>query len=165
MTVGDGPYPDAEIAEALGVEVLARLPWDPDAAEALVSVPASARELRLAPLVRAARTLADQLDQRTSEHSTCRHRRGAAAPRPAPLAGAGRGARAGCCGPGEPTPKAAVDERERSRGGVTVSVDTALVAGLRAEVLAALSDARAGAGRRRPPAARPRPTSRPSGAS
>ena len=34
VTVGDGPYPDAEIAEALGVEVLARLPWDPDAAEA-----------------------------------------------------------------------------------------------------------------------------------
>ena len=61
MTVGDGPYPDTEIAEALGVEVLARLPWDPDAAEALVSVPASARELRLAPLVRAARTLADRL--------------------------------------------------------------------------------------------------------
>ncbi len=61
VLVGDGPYPDAEIAEALGVEVLARLPWDPDAAGALVSVPASARELRLSPLVRAARSLADQL--------------------------------------------------------------------------------------------------------
>jgi hypothetical protein len=61
VTVGDGPYPDSEIADALGVEVLARLPWDPDAANALVSVPAASRELRLAPLVRAARTLADRL--------------------------------------------------------------------------------------------------------
>jgi hypothetical protein len=61
VTVGDGPYPDGEIADALGLHVLARLPWDPDAAEALVSVPAASRELRLAPLVRAARTLADRL--------------------------------------------------------------------------------------------------------
>jgi hypothetical protein len=61
VTVGDGLYPDGEIAGALGVEVLARLPWDPDAATALVSVPASSRELRLAPLVRTARTLADRL--------------------------------------------------------------------------------------------------------
>lgn len=61
VLVGDGPYPDAEIAEALGVEVLARLPWDPDAAGALVSVPTSAREIRLSPLVRAARSLADRL--------------------------------------------------------------------------------------------------------
>lgn len=61
VLVGDGPYPDTEIAAALGVEVLARLPWDPEAAGALVSVPASARELRLSPLVRAARSLADRL--------------------------------------------------------------------------------------------------------
>ncbi len=61
VLVGDGPYPDQEVAEALGVEVAARLPWDPEAATSLVSVPASARELRVAPLVRAARTLADQL--------------------------------------------------------------------------------------------------------
>ena len=61
VLVGDGPYPDVEIAEALGVEVLARLPWDPEAAGALVSVPASAREVRLSPLVRAARSLADRL--------------------------------------------------------------------------------------------------------
>lgn len=60
VTVGDGPYSDEEITEALGVEMLTRLPWDPGAADALVSVPASARELRLAPLVRAARTLADR---------------------------------------------------------------------------------------------------------
>jgi hypothetical protein len=61
VTVGDGPYSDSEITDALGLPVLARLPWDSDAASALVSVPASSRELRLAPLVRAARTLADRL--------------------------------------------------------------------------------------------------------
>lgn len=61
VVVGDGPYPDAEIADALGIEVLSRLPWDPRAAAALVSVPASSRELRLAPLVRVARTLSDRL--------------------------------------------------------------------------------------------------------
>ena len=59
--VGDGPYPDAEIAEALDVEVLCRLPWDPRGAAALVSVPASSRDARLGPLVRAARTLAHDL--------------------------------------------------------------------------------------------------------
>jgi len=61
VLVGDGPYRDQEVAEALGVEVAARLPWDPDAATSLVSVPASARELRVSPLVRAARTLAEHL--------------------------------------------------------------------------------------------------------
>jgi hypothetical protein len=61
VVVGDGLYPDAEIAEALDVEVLTRLPWDPRGAAAIVSVPASSREVRLAPLVRAARTLADRL--------------------------------------------------------------------------------------------------------
>ncbi len=61
VLVGDGPYPDNEITEALGVEVVARLPWDPDGAAALVSVPASARQLRMSPLVRAARSLADNL--------------------------------------------------------------------------------------------------------
>jgi len=63
VLVGDGPYPDDEIEGALGIEVLARLPWDPDGAAALVSVPASARELRVSPLVRAARSLADRLGE------------------------------------------------------------------------------------------------------
>jgi hypothetical protein len=67
VTVGDGPYPDSEIADALGLPVLARLPWDPDAASGLVLVPASSRELRLAPLVRAARTLADQFATELSD--------------------------------------------------------------------------------------------------
>ena len=61
VTVGDGPYPDEEIADALGAEVLARVAWDPRAVAVLLSVPASSRELRVAPLVRAARTLADRL--------------------------------------------------------------------------------------------------------
>jgi hypothetical protein len=63
VTVGEGPYPDAEVTEALGLEVLARMPWDPDGAEALLSVPASDRQVRLAPIARAARTLADRLTQ------------------------------------------------------------------------------------------------------
>ena len=61
VLVGDGPYRDAEIADALGIEVLGRIPWDQQAAEQLTSLPASDRQLRLAPLVRAARTLADRL--------------------------------------------------------------------------------------------------------
>ena len=61
VAVGDGPYLDGEITEALGLEVLARMPWDPDGAEALLSVPASDRQVRLAPIARAARTLADRL--------------------------------------------------------------------------------------------------------
>ena len=45
VMVGEAPIPTHEIADALGIEVLARLPWDPDGGGALVSVPASAREL------------------------------------------------------------------------------------------------------------------------
>jgi hypothetical protein len=61
VLIGEGPYPDAEITEAIGLDVLSRSPWDPGAASALSSMPASARQLRMAPLVRSARTLADQL--------------------------------------------------------------------------------------------------------
>lgn len=61
VTVGGGPYPDSEITDALGVEVAVHLPWDPGAAEALATSAASARELRLAPLVRACRSLAEHL--------------------------------------------------------------------------------------------------------
>jgi hypothetical protein len=72
VLIGDGPYPDAEVSEALGVDVLARLPWDPDAAEGLVSAPASARELKVAPLVRAARTLADHMSDQAAPAGTSR---------------------------------------------------------------------------------------------
>ncbi len=64
VMVGDGPYTDGEITEALGLPLLCRLPWDPDAVEALTAVAASARQLRLAPLVRSVRTLADRLVDR-----------------------------------------------------------------------------------------------------
>ncbi len=61
VVVGDGPYPDHEIADALCVPVVARVPWDPGSAEALPVVSASSRRLRAAPLVRSARTLAATL--------------------------------------------------------------------------------------------------------
>lgn len=59
--VGDGSYPDSEVAEALGVEVAGRLPWDPAGIDGLLSAPASARHVRMAPVVRAARSLAETL--------------------------------------------------------------------------------------------------------
>ena len=67
VLVGQGPYPDAEVQEALGVPVVTHLPWDPDGAEGLVSLPASARELKVSPLVRAARTLGDELSGQTTQ--------------------------------------------------------------------------------------------------
>ncbi|HUZ26860.1 MAG TPA: hypothetical protein VMV07_24175 [Streptosporangiaceae bacterium] len=81
VLVGDGPYPDDEVAGALGIEVLGRLPWDPQAAEQLTSLPASDRQLRLSPLVRAARTLADRLVADTAPTAAV------AAGDPAPAAG------------------------------------------------------------------------------
>jgi Flp pilus assembly CpaE family ATPase len=67
VLVGNGPYPDTEIEEALGIAVLAHLPWDPAAAEGLVSLPANSRELKVSPLVRAARTLGDELSGQTTQ--------------------------------------------------------------------------------------------------
>jgi hypothetical protein len=61
VTIGDGPYADAEISDALGVEALGRLPWDPEAVDALTALPATDRQLRLTPLVRSARSLVDHL--------------------------------------------------------------------------------------------------------
>ena len=61
VVVGDGPYPDAEITEALGLPVLGHLPWDPGTPDALVALGASDRRLRMAALVRSARTLAEHL--------------------------------------------------------------------------------------------------------
>jgi MinD-like ATPase involved in chromosome partitioning or flagellar assembly len=66
VTVGDGPYPVAEIAEALGVDVLGRIPWDPQAAELLTVTAASDRRLRLSPLMREARSLAETLSAETA---------------------------------------------------------------------------------------------------
>lgn len=82
VLVGDGPYPDDEVTGALGIEVLGRLPWDPQAAELLASLPGSDRQLRLSPLVRAARTLADRLVAGTAPTAAV-----AAPGDPAPAAG------------------------------------------------------------------------------
>jgi MinD-like ATPase involved in chromosome partitioning or flagellar assembly len=61
VVVGDGPYGDTEIAETLGLDVVAHVPWDPKAARALFEQPTTTRELRLSPLVRCARSLAERL--------------------------------------------------------------------------------------------------------
>lgn len=66
VLVGPGPYPPAEVSEALGVEVAGQLPWDSEAAEAMLATAPSARRLTRTPLVRALRTLADQLARRAA---------------------------------------------------------------------------------------------------
>ena len=102
-----------------------------------MSLPASARELKVSPLVRAARTLGDELSGQTTQ-SVPAHTEATVSVVPAAALRtrvlAGLAARAG-----EP-PGQRHDERERTNGGKPVTVDTALVTGLRAEVLAALSE-------------------------
>jgi hypothetical protein len=61
VLVGDGPYSNAEVSQALDMPVLARLPWDPPAAASLLKVPATARELSRSALVRSARSWSHQL--------------------------------------------------------------------------------------------------------
>ena len=61
VVIGDGAYPDTEIAEALGVDVAARLPWDPGGTNAMVTYWASGRAWRLSPLARAAHSLGERL--------------------------------------------------------------------------------------------------------
>jgi MinD-like ATPase involved in chromosome partitioning or flagellar assembly len=61
VLVGSGPYPSAEVSDALGLEVAGNLPWDPEAAQALATTSVGARQLTRSPLVRALRTLADDL--------------------------------------------------------------------------------------------------------
>lgn len=63
VVAGPGDFPDGEIAAALGVEVWARLPWDPRTAAALAGGEVSARALRVAPLARAGRSLADGITE------------------------------------------------------------------------------------------------------
>jgi hypothetical protein len=64
VLIGSGPYPADEIAKTLGVEIATSLPWDPEAALLLMTLPASARRLTRTPLVRALRSLADDLAER-----------------------------------------------------------------------------------------------------
>jgi hypothetical protein len=67
--VGPGPYPPAEVADALGLDVAGHLPWDPDAAQTLAATPVGSRQLTRSPLVRALRTLADDLARRVSRRA------------------------------------------------------------------------------------------------
>lgn len=63
VLVGSSPYPVAEIGRVLDIAQVYRVPWDPKTAGALVGGPAiSPRRWQTAPLVRAARTLAEHLD-------------------------------------------------------------------------------------------------------
>jgi hypothetical protein len=61
VLVGDGPYAPAEVAHTLGVEMVGTLPWDRHGAGLLAGGSAGMAALRRTGLVRAARTLADDL--------------------------------------------------------------------------------------------------------
>jgi hypothetical protein len=61
VLIGPCPYPAEEVADALGVPVLAQLPWDAETAQALPLVPAVTRQVARTPLVRALRSLATDL--------------------------------------------------------------------------------------------------------
>lgn len=89
VLVGPGPYPAAEIAETLGVEVLGHLPWDPEAVALLATTPPSSRRLTRSPLVRALRSLAEALAARLPEASTPGGEQ-PAEPEPTALAGVAR---------------------------------------------------------------------------
>jgi MinD-like ATPase involved in chromosome partitioning or flagellar assembly len=64
VLVGPGPYPPGEISDTLGLEVAGCLPWDPDAAAGLATSAPSSRRLTRSALVRALRSLADNLAHR-----------------------------------------------------------------------------------------------------
>ena len=64
VLAGPGPYGSAEIADTLAVEVVGQLPWDPEAAGGLMSESPSSRRLTRTPLVRALRSLAEDLARR-----------------------------------------------------------------------------------------------------
>ncbi len=89
VLVGKGSYPPAEVAEALGIEVLGVLPFDPQGAAALGGAPTTKAVLRRSPLLRHAHGLVPPLlgrlpgvTRRQASPSTTRTRRSSAAPRP-----------------------------------------------------------------------------------
>ena len=69
VLIGSGPYPPAEVADALGLNVAGQIPWDPDSAQALATTSVDSRQLTRTPLVRALRTLADDLASRVGPRS------------------------------------------------------------------------------------------------
>jgi Flp pilus assembly CpaE family ATPase len=65
--VGPGrPYPTADVAAAVGLPVLAELPWDPDAAEVFSDGAAPSWRFARSVLLRAARATASDLAGRTT---------------------------------------------------------------------------------------------------
>ncbi len=69
VLVGAGPYPPAEVADALNIEVAGQVPSDRETAQALTTAPVGSRHFTRTPLVRALRTLADDLGQRLGASS------------------------------------------------------------------------------------------------
>lgn len=67
LLIGPGPYRVQEIADAVGLDVVGQLPWDPDGAEAVAMLSARSRRFRTMPLVRAVRSLTDGLATRLAE--------------------------------------------------------------------------------------------------
>lgn len=63
VLVGSGPYAQGEISEALGIGVVGEVPWDPEAAEAILVEPISARRLSRSALARSLRTLSGRLTE------------------------------------------------------------------------------------------------------
>ena len=69
VLIGSGPYPPTEVADAFGLNVAGQIPWDPDTAQALATTSVDSRQLTRTPLVRALRTLADDLACRLGPRS------------------------------------------------------------------------------------------------
>ena len=70
VLVGDGPYPPAEVSHAVGAEVVAVLPHDPDGAIALGGRGVGTRAARRLPLLRATADLAEAVGRRLRSHTS-----------------------------------------------------------------------------------------------
>lgn len=70
VLMGDGPYPATEVAETFGLTVAGTVPWDPEAAVAIGTRALGSRRLSRLPLVRALRTLADELAAQLAARSS-----------------------------------------------------------------------------------------------
>lgn len=63
VLLGSGPYTQDEISEALGVGVVGQVPWEPEAAEAILVEPISSRRLSRSAPARSLRTLSGHLSE------------------------------------------------------------------------------------------------------
>jgi len=94
VLVGHGPYPPAEVSEAVGAEVVALLPHDPEGATALAGGGVGTRAARRLPLLRATADLAEALADRLPSHTwTPPSDSWPASAAPGPIAGNGSGRR------------------------------------------------------------------------